>query len=898
MTTTDKQRIVFEQGAALTGDSGERGNATTLDGGVESVKPVNDGERAHQDVFRRPEENIRRRTERLRDAGEETKYLMDQVRWAITPGRDTGESIGPLEPLAEIVWNPLSGIFTFSEAVVLQPLNTPGTDQQETVSYSFTDTIPNTANIDFTPTGGGDGDAKRAYNGANLLEIVWVAELPGNMGSAIVPGKVDLALSGDPIRRLTITIASDNSAQMSDLASALSIFGVSTLSNAGYTYVIGGTTATYLEFADITTPDFVFTGNFDREVHYIPPTTWSDFFAVPNALSDGDSLCIEWTYYVEPDPGIAGRRQRIPSNITATYPQHTTVLPGQLFITSDNPERIPFAIPLCKRVGDHLFWLDGMVCTASGNIIYPGEHGVTVDRIVDGLELNVTSGWFTTDPPSWAATATLNSAINGILDDLSRATTGGGAVEIGKSAYPNPGGTGWSASPVWVSGAQSVGWWLETVLVEANKCARVAQGEYITGSRWNRNSIWMEATPNDDSTPGTETFYRETNYHLKDPTFINHVRYSSGNIETHLTRIQKYSRGGIEYYRNGPVSGLYTYNPNSGNLTANQLVVGSGVAWVGGHQVFCDGFTIGDVWNGSAGEGGLTDATKTTIGGQSALEVCYCVYVWMRIDGTVWLDIHGVELDGGTHWREGASGYYYPPTASGLPHTNYNLEDYALVDVCWLSQGNVATGDSAVRLAGFIPMGGGFRAFQQAKFWESSTFTQIYHRIGQILHTYPNEIILSTNYADSGAYERRCPGLPVVSNLGRFAIQGQGNTGSMTIQDTTISMGNHLDDFPHVNPAFLAQFTGTRPYTSAWGPSIIFRENEPAPSGGFIFKMDTGDCMYVRKYDDYRTSVGITIDDNAVGTRPTFTLDVIAIGFWWDKFSGPMVSHFERDAPS
>ena len=70
-----RQHIQFEQGGSITGDTGERGDSTSVpDGGAESIKPLRSGERVGKDVLNRPAENIRKRTERLREVGEEALF--------------------------------------------------------------------------------------------------------------------------------------------------------------------------------------------------------------------------------------------------------------------------------------------------------------------------------------------------------------------------------------------------------------------------------------------------------------------------------------------------------------------------------------------------------------------------------------------------------------------------------------------------------------------------------------------------------------------------------------------------------------------------------------------------------------------------------------------------------
>lgn len=377
------QRIDFEQGSLLTGDSGERGDATE---GVDSIKPVDDGERAVSSNFDRPLENLRQRSEFLRDSGEQQLYLQDSdMRWVVAPGGVDG--LAAAAPWPTVNWDYTTGTFVTINDMVLQPLNTPATDQQETKVYTFTQTTPSrTANVNFTPLAD-----KRAYNTANLINIVWVEDTAANLASAIVPGKCDGVISGDPEHVLTLTIVDDGTADTNDLLTVLSTLATTVLSGVsgelgdiGLGYLVDGAdpTNTTMDYADIPVADqdYQMRGTYERELHYITPAAFAAFFGGGgNQLTgDGDTLSIEFTDFDR-------RRQSIPLNSGA--PDYlTTVDAADLFITTANAERIPVAIPICKRIGDDLLWLDGTIILAAqtGTPILPGENGHTVDRITNG----------------------------------------------------------------------------------------------------------------------------------------------------------------------------------------------------------------------------------------------------------------------------------------------------------------------------------------------------------------------------------------------------------------------------------------------------------------------------------------------------------------------------------
>jgi len=185
-----KQRIDFEHGGPITGDSGERGDTAI---GEDSIKPTNDGESAVASNFNRPGENVRQRTERLRDAGENQMYLQDQMKWIITAGRADGYANG--EPIPGVEnWDPMTGIFEITENLVLQPLNTPKEDLQETKEWTFTGTPDAVVSVKPLLDGVDAYKSKRAYNHANLLQVVWLEADPGDLSGAVVAGYCDVTV--------------------------------------------------------------------------------------------------------------------------------------------------------------------------------------------------------------------------------------------------------------------------------------------------------------------------------------------------------------------------------------------------------------------------------------------------------------------------------------------------------------------------------------------------------------------------------------------------------------------------------------------------------------------------------------------------------------------------------
>lgn len=381
-----KQNLFFEQGGPLTGDSGEREGAE----GIASVKPIQDGESAKNATLARSTDNLRLRTEVLRTAGEDNLYLQDaDMKWVIWSGNASGVSTGVAIPHI-LNWDPDGGIggggiFEIDEPMVLQPLNTPASDKQETKNYHFED-LPDTADIDFFPM-----PTKRAYNGANLIRVVWVEAPTAEIGGSGAPGWADAELSGDPEHIVTITVRDDAMTQISHVSAALSVLAP-TLNAAGIDYSVSGILSVTIDYdndfgaSPLNPVDYFLSGTMEREMHRLLPSAFSDFFTT-NDLADGDSISLQFEELVQPDPGDLGRRQRIVSNASGI-----THGSADIFKTSDYPERIPLAIPLCKRLGDVLIWLDGTIVTensSGGSGQDFGSHGPTLDSLETLLSQNM-----------------------------------------------------------------------------------------------------------------------------------------------------------------------------------------------------------------------------------------------------------------------------------------------------------------------------------------------------------------------------------------------------------------------------------------------------------------------------------------------------------------------------
>lgn len=351
-----KQEVIYRH----LGDTGEREDNA-------AIEPIASGERVGQVVLQRPDENLRHRTEVDRTELEAQKYLQDSdMRWVIAGGAPDGSAVGSAIP--HIAWTPATGIFTISNDIVVQPLATPDVDLQQTESYWFTDLVPISGGFDFTPT-------TRSYNGANRLEIIWASAPPASLPLGAVA-----VVSGTPLHILTITVKDDDTTTVGQVDAALLVPAVAAdLITAGFSYVVTGNAATLILLP--LPADVILSGTFERELHLIDVATLNAFFMAPNSLTDGDTLAIWYDELTDP-VGTTGRRQSIDAN------GNTVLNAGQLTNLTDHPERIPISIPICKRIGDDLLFIDGTVVagalTNSPLDTTFGVHGYMLDTVFGG----------------------------------------------------------------------------------------------------------------------------------------------------------------------------------------------------------------------------------------------------------------------------------------------------------------------------------------------------------------------------------------------------------------------------------------------------------------------------------------------------------------------------------
>lgn len=305
----------------------------------------------------------------------------------------------------------------------------------------------------------------------------------------------------------------------------------------------------------------------------------------------------------------------------------------------------------------------------------------------------------------------------------------------------------------------------------------------------------------DDIAPGLST-YKMDQFKLLD---INSI-YTSGNSNVLVSRVSQYYKelGTNIFLRNqlleglNVVTGIDHYNSGSFSIDnrVNSIKIEPGVVYLNGSTMFIKDsggqpLILSDLWNGDV-NGGLTTEAKTYISSiANGYENCFCLYVWLRKDGTFWLEPFGPDVDSRMSWKYGGP-RVKPRLESGLPQTSFRADEYLLIDICWLVHGKSNTGSAGdiINLSGALYTGGDYRIFEVANYLSTEVDGTILNEtdLGDG-YTYTD-----LDYVDiGGAYQKRSPGIPgAISRKCRVSISGNIQLTSGSSVNLYIGLGKHI----------------------------------------------------------------------------------------------------------
>lgn len=387
-----RQHIDFK-GTGSVGDSGEDDAA--------SVRPVEDLEWATTDVTNRPTENLRLRTEILRNAADELTYLADVASAQLLMGGGTVTWYGLSDP----VWY---GCFDMTDDIIARPVKAPPLCTPARVVH---------AGIRFTTysTGSGGGvPIRRAYSGANRISVSVTGAAGGSIGATV---------DGTPADNLHLQVSTTSTRN-----------AVIAFVNAAPVFQNVGVRAELVETADgagvwdgglDSIPLYLqLAGAVDAERHVVTSSGILSFFLGDDnrRLQEGDVIGIAYDDLVL-EGSYGGRRQSI-----AELPEMSSNCDSNLFNLRLNPERAPFAIPLASVQGGRLVF-------SSGLALSPGQTSTLVFN-TNGTTIFYDGSGNWKDGTRITA-GTISYAVDRIVSDLAGAT---GAAKIGMAAVMAPGG--------------------------------------------------------------------------------------------------------------------------------------------------------------------------------------------------------------------------------------------------------------------------------------------------------------------------------------------------------------------------------------------------------------------------------------------------------------------------
>lgn len=332
---------------------------------VTAIKPVADGEPGQAAVFKRPSENLRTRTEVIRDELENLKYLSDADRAFL------------LTSTGSITWNGLpTGTFSTSADMTLKPFLAPNASTAARLIIA----AGTVGQVTIRTRQNGVSGQPRAYNGANAISIDFTPVTLGT-GAIVVTSdgtpnnNVHVQYDDHAVSGTTVDQIPANSFVQQFNASAVAI-------TLGLEAVVEGT-GSPVEVGFPTPPASVaatkladpvngiqpaeqltrfMSGAADAEKHNITQAHLTTFFSDPmNVLLEGDVLCLRYDDLVLISDG--GRRQSIDE-----FPENKADVAGlNLFIMRRFPDRLPGALPIAAVVNGVLIFVNGR-SFASGEV--------------------------------------------------------------------------------------------------------------------------------------------------------------------------------------------------------------------------------------------------------------------------------------------------------------------------------------------------------------------------------------------------------------------------------------------------------------------------------------------------------------------------------------------------
>lgn len=369
----------------VSGDTGEDN--------VDSIQPVSDGEGAGQSTFRRPSENLRNRTEVLRSSVRDLHYYRDAHAYTFSI---TGGTInwGGTVALGG------TGIVTNTGPITARPLLTPRTSLKAQLASGVTTVNRIVYNV-----------AAGAY-ASDGMNNVTIEHRDGGVGASLTT-----TISDAPVKRILVVFDAANASH--DTAAVKASVDAAVAADVGTGGLAGKITTTDDGAVGNTIAVLAETrleGTADQEAHLISSGALTSL-TTTTPLQEGDALAVWYRHVVEPAAGDPlDPKANVPGGRWESNPDRGNEnVDNNLFITSEDPDKIPGALVLCKVVENKLVWADGSRFSVDAATVFGSAADVNLDTTnFAGATTNINNGGI----PTTLASPQIQTAMDAVDDRL------------------------------------------------------------------------------------------------------------------------------------------------------------------------------------------------------------------------------------------------------------------------------------------------------------------------------------------------------------------------------------------------------------------------------------------------------------------------------------------------
>jgi hypothetical protein len=263
-----------------------------------------------------------------------------------------------------VSWDATTGLCTVSEAIVVQPFVAPSTDLFGFIDWAFTESVAPFGTVTFRFEANDDplaGTILYDYQLANSLRVYW--ESSASLGAGVF---CQATLEGSPVHMLRIVVRSDGTTTAAHVQAELNTILAPVVPDSILKFTLTGLGTTFVEWVETPgRPNEYMFNTYSREMHRMTKTVFDGFFVGSPLSVDGDGIGIWYAELTDSDTTQhGGRRQATPTTATDVgpfLPPNTVVPVTKLFKFSTEPEKIPGCIPLCRRIGTYLVFIDGTI---------------------------------------------------------------------------------------------------------------------------------------------------------------------------------------------------------------------------------------------------------------------------------------------------------------------------------------------------------------------------------------------------------------------------------------------------------------------------------------------------------------------------------------------------------